>query len=37
MAPGGGFIWVPVHNIQSDIPPEKIDAAYQTVLDNRKY
>ena len=37
MAPGGGFIWVPVHNIQSDIPPEKIDVAYQTVLDNRKY
>ena len=37
MAPGGGFIWVPVHNIQSDIPPEKIDAAYQTVLENRKY
>jgi len=37
MAPGGGFIWVPVHNIQSDIPPEKIDVAYQTVLENRKY
>ena len=37
MAPGGGFIWVPVHNIQSDIPPEKIDAVYQTVLENRKY
>ena len=37
MAPGGGFVWVPVHNIQSDIPPEKIDAVYQTVLENRKY
>jgi len=37
MAPGGGFIWVPVHNIQSDIPPEKIDTVYQAVLENRKY
>lgn len=37
MAPEGGFVWVPVHNIQSDIPPEKIDAVYQTVLDNRRY
>jgi uroporphyrinogen decarboxylase len=37
MAPGGGFVWVPVHNIQSDISPEKIDAIYQTVLENRKY
>jgi uroporphyrinogen decarboxylase len=37
MAPGGGFVWVPVHNIQSDIPPEKIDAVYQAVLENRKY
>ncbi len=37
MAPGGGFIWVPVHNIQSDISPEKIDAVYRTVLENRKY
>lgn len=37
MAPGGGFIWVPVHNVQSDIPPEKINAVYQTILENRKY
>ena len=37
MAPGDGFVWVPVHNIQSDIPPEKIDAVYQSVLENRKY
>lgn len=37
MAPGGGFVWVPVHNIQSDISPEKIDAVYQTVLENRRY
>ncbi len=37
MAPGGGFVWVPVHNIQSDIPPEKIHAAYQAAVDNREY
>jgi len=37
MAPGGGFVWVPVHNVQSDIPPEKIHAAYQTAIDNRDY
>lgn len=37
MAPGGGFIWVPVHNVQSDIPPEKVHAAYQTAIENRKY
>lgn len=37
MAPGGGFVWVPVHNVQSDIAAEKIHAAYQTVLDNRNY
>ena len=37
MAPGGGFVWMPVHNIQSDISPEKIDAVYQAVLENRRY
>lgn len=37
MAPGGGFIFVPVHNIQSDISPERIDAVYQTAISRRKY
>jgi uroporphyrinogen decarboxylase len=23
-APGGGFIFCPVHNIQADVPPENI-------------
>jgi uroporphyrinogen decarboxylase len=27
-APGGGFVFAPVHNIQPDIPPEKIIAIY---------
>ena len=37
MAPGGGFVFVPVHNIQADIAPESVDAIYQTALEKRKY
>jgi uroporphyrinogen decarboxylase len=32
MAPGGGYVFVPVHNIQSNIEPDKIDAIYQTAM-----
>ncbi len=37
MAPGGGFVFVPVHNIQADIAPERVNAMYQTALEKRKY
>ncbi len=37
MAPGGGFVFVPVHNIQSDITPDRIDTVYQTALEKRSY
>jgi uroporphyrinogen decarboxylase len=37
MAPGGGWVFVPVHNIQSDIAPERIEVVYQTALQKRKY
>ena len=37
LAPGGGFVFVPVHNIQSDIAPERIQAVYETALAKRKY
>jgi uroporphyrinogen decarboxylase len=37
MAPGGGFVFVPVHNIQSDITPERIAAVYDTALAKRHY
>ena len=37
MAPGGGFIFFPSHNIQADVSPDRIDRMYRTVLDNRKY
>jgi uroporphyrinogen decarboxylase len=30
LAPGGGFVFAPIHNIQPDIPPEKILAIYET-------
>ena len=32
-APGGGYVWCPVHNIMAGVPPENIvaalDAAYE--------
>jgi uroporphyrinogen decarboxylase len=37
MAPGGGFVFVPVHNIQADITPERIEAVYQTAIQKRHY
>jgi uroporphyrinogen decarboxylase len=37
MAPGGGFVFVPVHNIQANIPPEKVHAVYETALHKRGY
>ena len=30
LAPGGGFVFAPVHNIQPFVPPENIVAAYDT-------
>ena len=32
LAPGGGFVFAPVHNIQADVPPENIVAAFETAL-----
>jgi uroporphyrinogen decarboxylase len=32
-AKGGGFVFTQVHNIQSDVPPENIVAAYKAALD----
>jgi uroporphyrinogen-III decarboxylase len=32
-APGGGFIWSAIHNIQYNVPPENIIAAFQAVHD----
>jgi uroporphyrinogen decarboxylase len=30
MHPGGGYIFAPSHNIQADIPPENLEAMYDT-------
>ncbi len=35
LAPGGGFVFVPVHNIQADISPTRIQAVYETALEKR--
>ena len=28
LAPGGGFVFAPTHNIQPDVPPENVQALY---------
>jgi uroporphyrinogen decarboxylase len=33
LAPGGGFVFATIHNIQPDIPPDKILAIYETVAE----
>jgi uroporphyrinogen decarboxylase len=29
MAPGGGYVFAPIHNLQADVPPENIVAMYE--------
>jgi len=36
-APGGGFVFTPVHNIQANVPPENIVAAYDAAIQWRNY
>lgn len=36
-APGGGFVFSPVHNIQDDVPVENFIAMWETFQDNCKY
>jgi uroporphyrinogen decarboxylase len=28
-APGGGFVFAPIHNLQADVPPENVAAMYE--------
>ncbi len=35
--PGGGFVFCPVHNIQANVPPENIVAAYEAAFCYGKY
>ncbi len=37
LAPGGGFIFAAVHNIQADVPPENIMAMWETFNEFRSY
>ncbi|MGQ9786088.1 MAG: uroporphyrinogen decarboxylase family protein [Anaerolineae bacterium] len=37
MAPGGGYVFFPSHNIQADVPPDRIHHMYQTALQYRDY
>lgn len=37
LAPGGGWIFTTVHNIQRDISPEKIMTVHRTFIQNRVY
>ena len=32
LAPGGGFVFAPVHNLQDDVSPDRILALYRTAL-----
>jgi uroporphyrinogen decarboxylase len=36
-APGGGFVFNTVHNIQADVPPENIMAMYETLYEFANY
>lgn len=37
LAPGGGYVFVPSHNIQADVTPERIDRTYQAAVRYRGY
>ena len=37
LAPGGGFVFNPVHNIQGEVPPENIMAMWETWDQNCRY
>jgi uroporphyrinogen decarboxylase len=37
LASDGGFVFAPIHNIQSGVPPENIIAMFETALDFGKY
>ncbi len=37
LAPGGGFVFAAVHNIQAFVPPENIVTAFETALEYGKY
>jgi uroporphyrinogen-III decarboxylase len=36
-APGGGFVFNPIHNVQNGAPPENIAAAFETAQKAGRY
>jgi uroporphyrinogen decarboxylase len=37
LAPGGGFVFAAIHNIQALVPPENIVAMFDTALEYGRY
>lgn len=37
LAPGGGFIFAAVHNVQADVPPENLQAMHETLQQYGEY
>ena len=37
LAPGGGFVFAAVHSIQRDVPPENIQAMWETLQNYGTY
>ena len=37
LAPGGGFVFAAVHNIQAFVPPQNVVAAFETALEYGRY
>jgi uroporphyrinogen decarboxylase len=37
LAPGGGYIFATVHNVQYDVPPENVVACYDAAIEHREY
>lgn len=36
-APGGGYVFASIHNIQADVPPENFMAMWETLQENKNY
>jgi uroporphyrinogen decarboxylase len=37
LAPGGGFVFNPVHNVQPDVPPRNLEAMWEAYKENSRY
>jgi uroporphyrinogen decarboxylase len=37
LAPGGGYVFAPIHNIQPQVPPQNVVALFETVRQYGSY